>query len=173
MTCPLAGRRRVRNVFWVAFVASASLSVLWALASPIFSVPDEVAHATKAIALMQGQVEGEQAAGERHPVVDLPDDYSFSPMIHCFVHQPNMSAECATPLGTEGGLDAFGTWVSANNPLYYALVGWPSLLLDGNTGIYAMRIASALLSAVFLGWRCNSPSLHVGRPGCRPRSSSW
>jgi hypothetical protein len=152
MTRPPAGRPRVRHVFWVAFAASALLSSLWALASPIFSVPDEVAHTTKAVALMQGQVEGVQVEGERHPVVEIPDDYSYTPSIHCFVQQPNVSAECATPLGSEGGLDQFGTWVSANNPLYYALVGWPSLLLDGNAGVYAMRIVSALLSAVFFGW---------------------
>lgn len=37
----------VRGVFLPAFLLISAMSVLWALASPVFSVPDENAHATK------------------------------------------------------------------------------------------------------------------------------
>jgi hypothetical protein len=40
--------------------------------------------------------------------------------------------------------------VGAYNPLYYAAVGWPTLFLHGNPGIYAMRALSALLSSFFI-----------------------
>jgi hypothetical protein len=42
--------------------------------------------------------------------------------------------------------------VGAYNPVYYYLVGWPSLLFDGSASIYAMRIASSLLGAALLAW---------------------
>jgi hypothetical protein len=36
------------------------------------------------------------------------------------------------------------------NPLYYALVGWPSLLAKGVHGMYLLRLASALLNSLLL-----------------------
>lgn len=42
------------TVFWIASAFAALLSILWALAGPVFSVPDENAHAVKAIAQLRG-----------------------------------------------------------------------------------------------------------------------
>ena len=61
-----------RSVFWSAFLIFASLATVWSLASPIFSVPDENAHALKAVAQVRGQVLGYQVEGVKHTVVDLP-----------------------------------------------------------------------------------------------------
>lgn len=130
----------------------AALSTLWSLASPIFSVPDENAHATKAIAQVNGQVIGYQVEGIKHTVVDLPTGYEYSPQILCFVFQPEQAANCGVELGDVSGSDWFNTWVGAYNPLYYYVVGWPSLILDGSAGIYAMRILSGLVGAMFVAW---------------------
>jgi hypothetical protein len=139
------------RVFAVAFGVVFSLSILWALASPIFSVPDENAHATKAIAQVRGQVIGETVPGIKHIVVDLPEDYRYSPHIMCFAFQPDTPANCdGVELGDPSGATWFNTWVGAYNPAYYYVVGWPSLLLDGNAGVYAMRMASAFLGALLI-----------------------
>ncbi|WP_206750141.1 DUF2142 domain-containing protein [Cryobacterium lyxosi] len=122
------------------------------MASPIFSVPDENAHATKAIAQVHGQVIGYQVPGIKHTVVDLPEEYSYSSHILCFAFHPDQAANCGVELGDEGGADWFNTWVGAYNPLYYYAVGWPTLILDGSAGIYGMRIVSGLLAAVFIAW---------------------
>ena len=140
------------SVFWTTFLFLAALSTLWSLASPIFSVPDENAHATKAIAQVQGQVIGYQVPGVKHTVVDLPEGYAYSPQILCFAFHPDQPANCGVELGDVGGADWFNTWVGAYNPLYYYAVGWPSLILDGSAGIYGMRIVSGLLAAVFVAW---------------------
>ena len=145
-------RRRSRSVFWTAFALMAALSTLWSLASPIFSVPDENAHATKAIAQVHGQVIGYHVPGIKHTVVDLPHGYSYAPHILCFAYHANQPANCGVELGDEGGTDWFNTWVGAYNPLYYYAVGWPSLILDGSAGIYGMRIVGGLLAAVFIAW---------------------
>ncbi|WP_277870914.1 DUF2142 domain-containing protein [Cryobacterium sp. Hh11] len=150
-----AGRRPTgnsRSVFWSTFLILAALSTLWSLASPIFSVPDENAHATKAIAQVHGQVMGYQVPGIKHTVVDLPEGYTYSPQILCFVFHSEQPANCGVELGDEGGADWFNTWVGAYNPLYYYAVGWPSLILDGSAGIYGLRIVSGLLAAVFVAW---------------------
>ncbi|TFD00910.1 DUF2142 domain-containing protein [Cryobacterium sinapicolor] len=141
-----------RSVFWTAFALMAMLATLWSLASPIFSVPDENAHAAKAIAQVRGDLTGHPVAGVRHSVVDLPEEYSYSQQIVCYLFHPEMTADCGFELGDSGGADWFNTWVSAYNPIYYYLVGWPTLLFDGSAGIYSMRIVSGLLCSVFVAW---------------------
>lgn len=140
------------RLFWVPFAVFAALGVLWSLASPVFSVPDENAHATKAIAQLRGEVIGETVPGVKHIVVRLPEGYEYSPQILCFATQKGVPAGCASELGDEGGQDWFNTWVGAYNPIYYELVGWPSLFFEGNAGVYGMRIISAILCAALLAW---------------------
>ncbi|TFC19205.1 DUF2142 domain-containing protein [Cryobacterium algoritolerans] len=141
-----------RSVFAFAFGIVFALAALWALASPIFSVPDESAHATKAIAQVRGQVIGHEVPGIKHLVVDLPEEYRYSPQIVCFAFHPETPANCGVELGDPSGTTWFNTWVGAYNPLYYYAVGWPSLLLDGSAGIYGMRIASALIGSMFIAF---------------------
>lgn len=145
--------QRLGSLWFLApFTVFALLGVLWSLASPVFSVPDENAHALKAIAQVRGQVIGSTVPEVRHIVVDLPDGYEYDPQMRCFAHQPDTPASCSAELGDASGLDWFNTWVGAYNPVYYYLVGWPSLLFDGNAAVYAMRIASSLLGAALLAW---------------------
>lgn len=145
----VAPRRGVVN-FAIPFALFFALSSLWALASPIFSSPDENAHSTKAIAVVRGELLGERRDGVRHLVVELPDSYRYSPTIVCFAHESEIAANCGAELGIASGTDWFDTWVSTYNPSYYALVGWPTLFLDGSAGIYGMRLVSALLCSLLL-----------------------
>lgn len=146
-------------------VIAFGLSALWALASPIFSVPDENAHATKAIAQAHGQVIGYEVDGIRHIVVDLPPGFEYSPSIVCFAFTPEVPASCASPLGDPGGTPWFNTWVGAYNPVYYALVGMPSLVLDGNDAVYGMRLVSAVINSILIGL--------AGYAAARHRQRSW
>jgi len=144
--------RPSKRVFLIAFLFVATLGTLWAMSSPVFSVPDESAHAVKAIAQVRGEVIGHERVGSRQLVMDVPDGYSYTPNILCFATVPERPANCGSELGDPSGTTWAETQVSAYNPLYYYVVGWPSLLFQGNAGIYAMRIASALFSAIFVAW---------------------
>ena len=149
-------RRRVvsaaRRAFWWTFALVGCLGVLWALASPVLSVPDETAHVYKAIAQLRGQVIGEEVPGVKHLVVDVPAGDEFHPEVICYVYQSSRPASCPLEMGTEFGEDWFATHVGAYNPIYYYAVGWPSLLLTGSPAVYAMRIVSALLGAALIAW---------------------
>lgn len=139
--------------FWIAFAVLGLLASIWSLASPVFSVPDENAHATKAIAQLQGQVVGRTVDGVKHLVVDLAPEDAYTPNILCFATHPAVPASCdGAELGDPEGSLWFNTWVGAYNPVYYYLVGWPSLFLDGNATVYGMRIASALVGSAFLAF---------------------
>ncbi|MEO7014919.1 MAG: DUF2142 domain-containing protein [Leifsonia sp.] len=146
-------RRRSAAAFWIPFAFLAMLSSLWALASPLFSIPDENAHAAKAIAQVRGQVIGAVEPGAKYLVVELPPGYHYNHSAMCFLFVPQHSAHCAVHFGDGTGSATFDTWVGAYNPIYYYLVGWPSLLTDhGEAGVYGMRIASALLCSALLAF---------------------
>lgn len=154
----------------VSFAVLSALMGGWAMASPLFSSPDEPAHAVKAAGAARGQFLGRAVEGDpllrtfRVPAVfatghAVPDCYKF---------KPEIAAACAPAFG---GLRQTGeavTHVGNYPPLYYTLVGLPSLLAPSAAGIYLMRLVSVALSAGFLAWalvcaaRWSSPLLLAG-----------
>jgi len=140
------------RVFLPTFLILAALSALWSLASPILSGPDETAHAMKAIAQVRGEIAGHVETGAKYPVVDLPNSFSYRAQIICFAAHPDITADCGAELGDRGGRDSFATWVTGYNPIYYYVVGWPSLIFGGSAGVITMRLVSGLLSAALLAW---------------------
>jgi hypothetical protein len=81
----------------------------------------------------------------------LPTAYSGLTTLHeCYFSNANVPASCAGIPGDQLGVGLAGTTAGANNPLYYLAVGWPSLLSDGPTGMYGMRLVSAALGSAML-----------------------
>jgi hypothetical protein len=142
------------KTFLPAWLLLFLLSTVWALATPIFASPDENAHAVKAIAQAHGELLAHPRSDSRFPVYDLPADYRYSPGLVCFAFDSRVSASCKVELGASFGSTTFGDWVSSYNPVYYYAVGWPTRFLGSSTGIYAMRIVSALLSSALLAAAC-------------------
>ena len=158
--------RSTRSVFWTAFALLAMLATLWSLASPLFSIPDENAHVTKAVAQLRGEVIGESIPGRAHLIVDLPEGYEYNHSAMCFLFVSELPAKCLVEYGDGTGESEFATWVGTYNPIYYYLVGWPSLVFEnGAVGVYAMRILSALLGSLLLAWAFQA--------GLASRSARW
>ena len=130
------------------WVAIAALMGLWAVATPIAAAPDEPAHLVKAAAVARGQLTGELTPDGMK--VQVPGYVAWSHAMTCFAFNADIGASCATELtGDTGALVESRTTAGLYNPSYYALVGWPTLLFDSATGIYAMRVTSAVLTAAF------------------------
>lgn len=162
----LPSRARTIATWLIPFALLAALSVLWALASPVFSVPDENAHVAKAVAQSHGEVIGRTDPDRPHLIVDLPEGYDYNHGVMCYIFHPEISADCPAEFGDGTGMRDFATWVGAYNPVYYAIVGWPSSILDqGVPAVYAMRIISALLSAALLAFAFQA--------GLARRASGW
>ncbi|PDQ35773.1 MAG: hypothetical protein B5766_04790 [Candidatus Lumbricidophila eiseniae] len=154
---PVAERQRassarlVTRYTWVMFVIATCLGVLWSLASPVFGVPDEASHFYKGAAQVRGQVIGKTVPGIKHIVVDVPPGDEYSPNLVCFAFQPTQPGNCdGVQLGDEKTGTTYATQVGAYNPIYYYIVGWPSLFITGNAAVYAMRIMGALLAAALI-----------------------
>ncbi|HEX4791025.1 MAG TPA: DUF2142 domain-containing protein [Actinospica sp.] len=134
----------------------------WSLATPIGST-DEPAHIVKAVATARLEFHGRLVPISRQrsrfpPQWDLPPAMSEyrvprgyrQPLVPCFYDQ-TQSPACAARLSSSRKTVWAPTYVGSFNPTYYAIVGWPSLLLTGDTGVYAMRLCSAAASALLLG----------------------
>lgn len=141
-----ASRWRVFTVAWVLF---SLIAIVWSLATPVSAAPDEPAHIVKAASVVRGQFVGEPSTFGH--VVQVPRYIASTQSETCFAFHPQVPASCAQPLpGDPGEVVDSTTSAGLYNPAYYALVGWPTLLFDDATGIYAMRAVSGILTALFL-----------------------
>lgn len=146
------GRRLVLLV--LAFFLFSLLGVSWAVAMPIASAPDEPAHIIKAGGVARGDWFGERQVGEdgiQRDLFHVPEALAESSDISCNRFQPTMpTRDCPVSIDhPEGTLIPVESSAGGYNPIYYLLVGWPSLLHTGFTGIVLMRVVSALLVAAF------------------------
>lgn len=141
-----------RSWFLPSFLVLLFLSWSWAFASPIASVPDEPAHVTKAAAVARGQLGGTQV-GTDGPLlaVDVPRYIRYVDAMSCFARILDTTPTCAPDLdGDPNDTVQALTTAGLYNPIYYGIVGWPSLATSGFPAVYVMRFVSALLSSFFL-----------------------
>lgn len=138
-----------RRVFGIAWVILFLLSGAWAMATPISASPDEPAHLVKAASVVRGQFVGEPS--DIGHVVQVPQYVASTQALTCFAFQPDVPASCVpevagNPWQTVNGTTTAGLY----NPVYYVLVGWPSLAIQNDVGVYAMRLMNALVCSLFL-----------------------
>ncbi len=143
--------RPLPRFFAVSFTALLSLMTLWALASPPLSAPDEPSHIIRAAAAVRGQFVGEpRQAVTDYNVLSVPG-YIAPPDALCFAGDPSKSAECQ--LGSwpaEQGIVEKVSSASSNNPIYYLLVGAPTLVLTDEPALFGVRFLSAVLVSFLL-----------------------
>jgi hypothetical protein len=149
-----AERRRLRRRHALAFGLAFGLIGSWSLATPLGAAPDEAAQVVKAAAVARGELAGSPLgrgapASELRVVVprSIADLYAAPT---CFAFHPAVPASCARPLGGSSRLVATETYVGRYPPLYYLLVGWPTLVWPSGAGVLLVRLASALVAAWFL-----------------------
>jgi hypothetical protein len=128
------------------------LSGTWAFSTPLSASPDEPAHIIKAAAVVRGELIGEPTDRSGFTKVTVPAGVAKAWSWTCPAYHPETSAVC---MGTIGGGDSTPTQVETSaglyNPLYYMLVGWPTLITSHSfAAVFSMRLLTALLcSALF------------------------
>ena len=150
-------RRPRRAVRWTTSFALLFLLIeAWSLATPLMASPDEPAHTIKAAAVARGEFYGTPArATKQGPsseiTVRVPENIAgLGALPSCYATHPNVPASCAPTPGASTREVNTATTAGRYEPLYYGIVGLPSLLWPSNTGIWLMRLVSGLLSALFL-----------------------
>lgn len=138
---------------WVVFLVSWSLftalAALWALATPFGASPDEPAHLIKAASVVRGAFNNADAGSGSQ--VEVPQYLAWTHAQTCTAFDSTVTAACIQdPPGDDAVIVDATTTAGRYNPVYYAMVGWPSLIFTDGAGIYAMRILSGAIASVFL-----------------------
>lgn len=155
-------RARGPLVRWLAVGALLfGLGALWSLAVPLMASPDEPSHVVRAAAVARGQLSGTPNDAPQSvdrpgvgTLVRLPSDFADALALpNCFAFDRDQPADCQDDdLPAPGPEVLVETFAGQYPPLYYALVGWPSLFLSAGPSIVAMRLVSAAVSAALLTW---------------------
>ena len=165
---------------WAMFtVILFCLCAAWSFVTPIGAANDEPAQLVKAASVVRGQlvgstltptlearlspavraglqncvsVHGAHACDKAITVVTVPESFANFAVPSCrYLIFQNLPADCGHGL-RGSGREAIGvTYVGRYPPLYYAIVGLPSLVWHTNTAVYLMRLLSGLLCSMFLG----------------------
>lgn len=141
-------RSRMWRPFFVAWVILAVLSGAWSMSTPIGGSPDEPAHLVRAAAVATGQLTPFEHKGM---TVRVPAWIANAQDVTCYAHSSSATPSCVPPeRGNQARTVSITATAGRYNPLYYALVGWPSLFMHSSAGTYVMRLVSDVLVSFFL-----------------------
>ena len=152
MPTELAARSTAPKHFLALLGTLLVLTIAWVFATPLGAVPDEPAHMIRAAASARGEAVGVKPAGEEfgYPVVQVPDWVAESFHLPCEVGDASKTAECVPSVGDDTTLTPSSSSSASNSPVFYTVIGLPSLFITGDAGLYAMRIMSAILTSLLL-----------------------
>jgi hypothetical protein len=150
-----SGERRL----WFAFAGLLFVVIAaWSFSQPLFSYPDESAHVTRAESVIRGEFVGRYDGYRQGPyvypyyAVSVPGVLAHASQdgtcLALLVDQP--ASACPSGLTGPSHSVEVTTYVGTYPPLYYLLVGPPTLVWPGAVGIFLMRLISAGITAAFL-----------------------
>ncbi|MCU1616103.1 MAG: putative rane protein [Frankiales bacterium] len=146
----------------VAWALFSVLGGLWALSSPLFSVPDEPSHAVYAAAAVRGELW--QPSDGSWTRVTVPADFADAGRIPiCFAFHPEVPAGCSPAFGGKTGLAETTTSAGRYPPAYYLYAGLGTLVTTGAKALYLMRLLTVLLVAALLA-SATCSALRTRRP---------
>ena len=154
-TVMTSSRHRPRRTFWFAFLAFFAVSGIWAFSNPLMASVDEPAHVVKAAATVRGAEDiSEDGSTTGIGLVEIPQLYlQLATYPNCFAFNPESSVACQQVLSGDFEVTTRVETSAMNyNPLYYTLVGWPSLLPGGEHTVYMMRLVNALVVSALLAF---------------------
>lgn len=146
-------RHLALKTFLCAFVILCGITVLWSFSVPMASAPDESTHMVKAAAVVRGEWLGTQGKGKASAqmTVIVPATYkhTFGNFV-CYRFKRDQSASCAPKIVASSKPVKANIRVGRYPPLYYLLVGWPSLLSTAASTLRWMRVLSAIVNSAAL-----------------------
>ena len=151
---PARPRLRFGLIWALSSAIFFALSLCWIIATPIGGGPDEPAHMIKAAATVRGELVGDDVAGSSTAMrrMTIPEAYAHAAEIAgCYQFKPDQRANCQPNWSGTMADARINTYVGRYPPLYYLMVGLPTLFTPSVWGFYAMRAISALITAALVG----------------------
>ncbi|HET6151857.1 MAG TPA: DUF2142 domain-containing protein [Marmoricola sp.] len=138
---------------YVAAVVGAVLliQVAWIAVMPPFRGVDEFDHAFRAVAVADGQWEaGGWATDGRGRLVTVPRALVTAAHAQCAALPYTGHDNCYPAKSLPGGKVEVASSAAGYEPVFYWIVGTPARPFSGAGSLYAMRVATALLSTFFI-----------------------
>lgn len=131
-----------------------AVTLMWSIASPVPSGPDEQAQLIKSAAVAHGVV-----VGTPHPthhaqgtvIVKVPALIQSASKRAACDYKIFRPASCSARLDTSGQMVTVTTYEGRYPPIYYFLTGLPTLVGHSAWVLHAMRAVSALLVSLLFG----------------------
>lgn len=141
-----------RSVFVAVLCLTFVSLACWSFADPLVAAPDEQAHILRAYALDHGQMGSPTTPPSKvNANVTVPMSLYYSAIYPICWHQhADIPASCSAPWPTSSQPQTIATYVDHYPPLYYLFVGSATYASHQRSGIYLMRLISALMSSVML-----------------------
>ncbi len=156
---PGSSRRSAKRVFVLYAATSFAVMSAWAVTMPLYSADDEPSQVTHAAALFRGHLIGRPLKGP-YTMVTVPASFGVGALLEqCYQAKPTKRASCARHWHLGVNLVHVINYDSRYPPLYYALVGAPTLFDEATSAVTWMRLLSALASSVLLGLACMSVAM--------------
>lgn len=152
-------RRRFLLFFLCAFLLTGS----WALATPMWAAPDEPAHVFRAVSVVHGDLLPAATTTQKlgaFPVKVPADLVESAGKASCFEFHGEVPASCAAATQPDNRMVEAEDPAARYHPVYYALVGWPSLFLSNNSVVFGMRLVSAALVSLLIASGLQSAAEH-------------
>ena len=128
------------------------LQAAWILTMPPFRGIDEFDHAFRAASVAQGQwVAGDAAEDGRGQLVVVPRSIVQAAHGQCSSLDYTGPDNCTAVRELPGDKVEVASAAGAYHPAFYWVIGSAALPFEGAGALYAMRIATALLSLLFVG----------------------
>ncbi|MEU8421936.1 DUF2142 domain-containing protein [Micromonospora sp. NPDC048835] len=146
---PAATTSAARRHWTLAFAAFFLIIFAWSMAAPYDGTPDEREHIVRAAGVASGQIAPPPAAAKKGTGAfqTVPGGLVRE---QCWQFKEEVSAACAQPPGSDDTPTRAGTGAGRYFPAYYALVGAPTVLWPGWSGVLLARMISALCCAALL-----------------------
>jgi hypothetical protein len=130
------------------------LTTLWSIATPLAASPDEPSHIMRAVSIDRGEWLGATVPGKNNAAytrITVPSTYAqMGEIPQCYAFKPTVSASCIPKIKQSAKPTTVNDPAGRYSPLYYLIVGIPSIFTSGLIGVHLMRLVSALLSAAFI-----------------------
>jgi hypothetical protein len=145
-------------IFAGAFVALGLSIGAWSVSTPLGAAPDEPSHFIAAASAVRGQFGVPEIELKLYGLsagliglVRVPKwvaNVTTQPT--CFLHRPSVPAGCSPKVGSDSRMVYAATQFAHYPPLYYLIVGVPTLLSVGSGALLAMQFTGALIDAALI-----------------------
>jgi hypothetical protein len=149
------GRGARRGFTAALFAFFFCVLALWALATPPWGSPDEIAHGYRAVSAAHGEIYVPPVAAQNGSggYVDVPAGLEVNAhSAACYAFHADITADCLKAPTADETEVRVPSSAARYHPPYYLVVGFPTLFLSPTVELYAMRFVSVLLSAWMLAW---------------------